>query len=149
MSSSNTQQRYKTRSKEEGVTEGVVVGRKCEVTGVVGEMEEREEKVKNPTHLSGSHGGGRYGVPSLRSTCAQSEGRIGRPIQTDGQALEREGREMQGWAGQGQGGQLGWAGGLLAVPQKQKAADGLEELTGCSDRVTGGERRGPRTWGLV
>lgn len=50
----------------------------------------------------------------------------------------------QGWAGLGKdrGGQLGWVpnqvGGLLAVPQRQRAADGLEELTGCCESVTGG-----------
>lgn len=90
-------------------------------------MEEREEKVKNPTHRH------TLSVPLALSTVStwgwylvgtRSQGRIGRQTQTHA----RERREMQsarvlaGLGRAGTGGPAEWIGGLLAVAQRQSAA---------------------------
>jgi len=133
----------KTRSKEEGVREGVVVGKKCEVTGEVGKMEEREEKA-----LSLSVSTLKRQVPTHRPGTDRWAGRQGRQTRT----IERERGEMQSarvlagldWAGTGGPARVPrWVRGLLAVAQRQRAADGLEELTGCCDwRGDGGPEPG-------
>lgn len=88
-------------------------------------MEEREEKVKKPTHR---HTHPLFLPRSVRGSYSQP----GTDRQTDTRHTHaRERREMQSarvlagldWAGTG--GPAGWAGGLLAAAQRQKAAGGL------------------------
>lgn len=76
-----TGERDKTRSKEEGVTEGSVVGKKCEVTGEVGEMEENERKRLKGRHTD-TQAVGTSTTEHTHVPYSQSQGRIGRPIQT-------------------------------------------------------------------
>lgn len=74
-----TATRDKARSKEEGVREGVVVGKKARWQGDVGTMEEREEKVKNPTHRH-TH------TSTTLALTTRSQGRTDRQTGTDTRA---------------------------------------------------------------